>query len=242
MPVITFFQTKGGTGKTTSAFALAEILGNAKPTTVIDSDRRQPFSKWLKRGGEGHRFEIAPCVDEDKIAKAIHDATDRSTFVIVDTEGSGNMTSAKAVAVSDLVIITTTGSALDQDGVSEGVAFVKSLEKKTGRKIPVYILMARQPAAIITKAKRIAEQQMRDAGLNVFNTKIIERAAFEAIFGYSMTLFGLDPKKVSNPDKGYFNAKAFSMELLRVLASLNETSAKKAQKKPAKKLTTKEAA
>ena len=217
MPVITFFQTKGGTGKTTSAFALAEIFGSGKTTTVIDADRRQPFSKWQTRGGEGHKFKIVPCVDEDKIAKAIHDAQSRSTFVIVDTEGSGNTTSAKAVAVSDLVIITTTGSALDQDGVSEAIAFVKDLEKRTKRAIPCYILMTRQPAAIVSRAKRIAEKQMIEAGLNVFKSKIVERAAFEAIFGYSMTLFGLDPKKVRGPEKGYFNAKVFAMEVLRVL-------------------------
>jgi len=228
MPVITFFQTKGGTGKTTSAFALAEILGNGKPTTVIDADRRQPFSKWQKRGGEGHRFEIVSCIDEDQIAKTIHDELDRSTFVIVDTEGSGNVTSAKAVALSDLVIVTTTGSALDQDGVGEAVAFVKKLEKQTGRPIAVYILMARQPAAIVTKAKKIAHQQMIDAGLNVFESKIIERAAFEAIFGYSMTLFNLDPKKVRNPHHGYYNARVFANEVLKTLVKLRDGQAAEA--------------
>ena len=58
MPVITFFQTKGGTGKTTSAFVLAEILSKSASVTVVDADANHPFAEWKKDGGAGESFKI----------------------------------------------------------------------------------------------------------------------------------------------------------------------------------------
>ena len=45
MPVIAFANSKGGSGKTTSALLLACELANAKAVTLIDADPRHPISR-----------------------------------------------------------------------------------------------------------------------------------------------------------------------------------------------------
>ena len=42
MAVIAFANSKGGSGKTTSALLLACELAHSKPVTVIDADPRKP--------------------------------------------------------------------------------------------------------------------------------------------------------------------------------------------------------
>ena len=41
MPVIAFANSKGGSGKTTSALLLAQALAAHRPTTIIDADPRR---------------------------------------------------------------------------------------------------------------------------------------------------------------------------------------------------------
>lgn len=218
MPIITFFQTKGGTGKTTSAFALAELLSWTQSVTVIDADPNQPFATWKNDGGEGEKFKIVTEPDNEKIPDAIIEAAAKSTFVVVDTEGSANETAALAAAMSDLVIVTTMGSPLDQKAAAKAIKFVKSQEQKAGREIPVWVLMTRQKAIAQSRTIKKAIETMRDHGINVFNTQMIERDAFAAFFGYCTTLNNLDPKLVPAPIKAYHNIRLLRDEIVRIIA------------------------
>ena len=231
MPVITLFQTKGGTGKTTAAFVLAELLGRQQKTTVIDADQNEPFQDWLLAGGEGHGFEIVSFEKRDdkgnriggdvdrvkEVPAAIMQATENSVFVIVDTEGSANAVSARAVAMSDFVIVTSTGSPLDQKHAKKAIQFIRAWGKKSGREIPYKVLFTRQKAVAVSRTIKKGIENMTKAGVPVFDHSLIERDAFMAIFGYNSTLFNLPEDEVSGPDKAYFNAKLWSLEVLKAL-------------------------
>lgn len=220
MPVITFFQTKGGTGKTTSAFLLAELLGKSNSVTVIEADQNEPFKEWVAAGGENHGFDIVPAFEEDEIVQAIQTASTRSAFVIVDCEGSANLTAARAASVSDLVIVTSNGKPLDQRHAGKAIKYIRDVGHKLGRKIPIRVLLTMQPAVARSRTLRQAEEDMREHGIEVFNSQLIMRDAFAAIFGYCTTLFNLDPKKVNDPSKAYFNAKVYALEVARTLKAL----------------------
>ena len=220
MPVITFFQTKGGTGKTTSAFLLAELLGKGNSVTVIEADQNEPFKEWIDAGGKDHGFNIIPAFEEDEIVQAIHKASMKSAFVIVDCEGSANLTAARAASVSDLVIVTSNGKPLDQRHAAKAIKYVKDVGKRLQRDIPIRVLLTMQPAVARSRTLKQAEDDMREHGIDVFNTQLIMRDAFAAIFGYCTTLFKLDPKKVNDPSKAYFNAKVYALEVARTLKEL----------------------
>lgn len=55
MPVIAFANSKGGSGKTTSALLLACELAEKTAVTIIDADPRHPVTKWAaaKEGKTG---------------------------------------------------------------------------------------------------------------------------------------------------------------------------------------------
>jgi chromosome partitioning protein len=61
---------------------------------------------------------------------------------------------------------------------------------------------------------RNVQEQLAQAGIEVFRTPIVERAAFRDLFDYGGTLSALDPKLVSNVEKARANAQAFAGEVL----------------------------
>ena len=67
MPVISFANSKGGSGKTTSALLLACELANAKPVTLIDADPRQPISRWATMGNVPSGLTVVSNVTEKNI-------------------------------------------------------------------------------------------------------------------------------------------------------------------------------
>ncbi|KPA99934.1 AAA family ATPase [Ahrensia marina] len=222
MPVITFFQTKGGTGKTTSAFILAEILSRSNSVTVVDCDPNQPFEEWKKDGGTNEKFEFVTADDPERIPHEIAEASGRSAFVIVDTEGSANKTAARAAAMSDLVVVTSTGTPLDQKHAAKAIKFVRAAGKQAGKEVPVRVLMTRQKVVGQSRTVTQAIANMKKNGIEVFDSQIMERDAFAALFGYATLLFDLDPKQVNDPSKAYFNAKVWSFQVLDILKQQRE--------------------
>lgn len=234
MPVITFFQTKGGTGKTTSAFLLAEILSRHNSVTVIDADQNHPFAEWKKDGGKGEKFEIITEPDDEKVHIAVAEASGRSAFVIVDTEGSANRTAARAAAMSDLVIVTSTGTPLDQKHAAKAIKFIRGAGKTAGKDISIRVLMTRQKAIGVSRTVKNAIKTMKKHGVELFDCQLIERDAFAALFGFATLLFDLDPKKVNAPDKAYMNARVFVSQVLTALGQVGEPiAAPKTTKKEA---------
>jgi chromosome partitioning protein len=71
---------------------------------------------------------------------------------------------------------------------------------------------------------RNVQRQLAQAQIDVFQTHIVERAAYRDIFDFGGTLQGLDPKQVSNLDKAIQNAREFTGEVLARLRDA-ETSA-----------------
>ncbi|MEL6170390.1 MAG: ParA family protein [Pseudomonadota bacterium] len=229
MPVITFFQTKGGTGKTTSAFLLAEILSKSNTVTVIDADQNKPFQEWKNDGGRGEQFEIVTEPDAERVHEAIAEAAQRSAFVIVDTEGSANQTAARAAVMSDLVIVTSTGTPLDQKHAAKAIKFVRGAGKSAGRDISVRVLMTRQKAVGVSRTVKAAIANMQKHGISVFGCQLIERDAFSALFGYATLLFDLDPAKVNDPHRAYMNARVFVNQVLEALKEQQSPASKTSQ-------------
>lgn len=231
MPVITFFQTKGGTGKTTSAFLLAEILSRSNSVTVVDCDPNKPFEEWKNDGGSGEKFDFITTPDADRVRIEIGEASARSAFVIVDTEGSANQAAARAAAMSDLVIVTSTGTPLDQKHAAKAIKFVKAAGKAAGKEIPVRVLMTRQKAVGVSRTVKAAIANMEKNGIDVFSSQLIERDAFAALFGYASLLFELDPKQVNDPMRAYMNARVFVNQVLEVLRGDQSGQARKPKSK-----------
>jgi chromosome partitioning protein len=228
MPTISFIQPKGGAGKSTSALILAAELAKGAKVIVIDADPNAPIAQWSRRGGGTTNLEIVQADKEDSIFDLADEAQKKAAFVIVDTEGVADLQAAYTISVSDFVIIPSQGSALDQDNAARAIKLIKDQERQTRRRIPHAVLFTRVNAAIRSRGMAAAEGQLVEHGIDVFETRIIEREAFKAIFSFNTTIDNLNPEQVSGMDKAKTNAREFAREVIRRLKARSEQARKKA--------------
>ena len=218
MPVISVCSSKGGAGKSTSSVLLGlELAEKGAAVSIIDADRNVPVMSWSKRPGRPENLKVISDLSEETIIDTIAEETTKSSFVIVDLEGTASMAVGYAISRSDLVIIPCQGSQLDAAEAVKTIKLVKRQEKAFGRKIPCAILFTRTSAAIETRDLKDITNQFSQAGVDVFETRMVERAAFRAIFSYGGSLSKLDGSQVSGVPAAMKNARSFMAEVVSIL-------------------------
>lgn len=116
MPVIVaMLNAKGGTGKSTQAINLGTALERRNKTVVIvDADSAASSRDWASARPEGHpgRFPTVIAADRPELLAATIKAI-KADYVIIDTPGSNELVSQKAIGVSHVALIVMKPSALD---------------------------------------------------------------------------------------------------------------------------------
>ena len=215
MSVIVLANPKGGAGKTTAALLLASELGaRGARVAVIDADPEQWISQWGALPGRPAGVTIQGGATEDSIVDLIEAAAAEAAFVVVDLEGTASLMVAHAIAMADLVIIPTQGASMDARGAAKTIRLIRNQARPARRDIPHAVLLTRTSAAIASRALKNVRDQLGQAGIAIFDTQIVERAAYRDILDYGCTLAGLDPALVSNLDKAVLNARAFAGEVV----------------------------
>lgn len=218
MPTIVFASPKGGVGKSTSAVLLASTLAErGGDVTVIDADPNKPVSRWAKLPGKPESLTVLSDVTEDTVVDTIEDAAQKSTFVIVDLEGTASMMVSFAMSRADLVVIPTQGSQLDAAEAVKAIKLVRRQEKAFKRTIPCVVLFTRTSPAIKPRSLQAIAAEFADNGVPVFEAQMNERDAFRAIFAFGGTLSGLDGSQVTNIKAAKANVMAFAAEVITVL-------------------------
>jgi chromosome partitioning protein len=223
MPVISFANPKGGAGKTTTALVLAtELAARGAQVVIVDADPEKWISQWGSLPGKPANIEIVGTVTEDSIVDHIESAAQRSQFVIVDLEGTASLMVANAIGMSDLVIIPIQGSSMDARGGAKTIRLIRNQERMARRPILHAVVLTRTSAAITSRALRNVQDQLAKGGIDIFQTAIVERAAFRDLFDYGGGLANLDPAAVSNIEKAQENARSFAGEVLAKLRTAQE--------------------
>lgn len=227
MPTISFANPKGGAGKTTSALLLAsELASRGAQITIIDADPEKWISQWGKLPGKPDNLTIIGEVTEDTIVDLIEQAAAKSQFVIVDLEGTASLMVANAIGMSDLVVIPTQGASMDAKGAAKTIRLIRNQERMARRPILHSVLLTRTSAAVTSRALRNVRDQLDKAGIEVFSTSIVERAAYRDIFDYGGLLSELTADQVSNIEKARENAREFAGEVIAKIKSAQSADAK----------------
>lgn len=228
MPVIAFANSKGGSGKTTSALLLACALAETKPTTIIDADPRHPISTWAKMPGKPVGLSVVTNASEKTILDEIEEAAAKDPFVIIDLEGTASRLMSYAISQADLVVIPLKEQQQDALAALDVIQEIHRDMKATRRKIPYSILFTQSRAAVKSRtARHIAAQFRENPKIDVFDVEIHERDAFAAIFSIGGAVSGLDPKKVNGIDKALENVEGFRAEVVRKLRALKGADARR---------------
>ncbi|WP_336279626.1 ParA family protein [Bartonella sp. CB175] len=220
MPTIVFCSTKGGVGKSTSALVLSQVLAkHGSKVKIIDTDPNQPIAEEWWQNASPHyppNIDVQGGVNENTIIDVIDEAANMFGFVIVDLEGSANITASYAISRSDMVIIPMTGTKLDSREAAKVVSFIAREGRARRNNIP-YRIMFSKCSVIQTREEKEIRKELVEAKLPVLEHGIMNKAAFSSIFGFGCTLYDLNKEDVSNAESAIVNAEQFTADVVEAL-------------------------
>lgn len=193
MPVISFVNPKGGSGKTTNSFALAEqfALGGLS-VCLLDTDPNGFAESWMNaRVDEGlpaAPFDIEHEVETSRMVKCLKDLREKYDVVLVDTEGTANEATTRVLSRSHLVIIPLNPSYMDAEQAGRAVGLITEAEELLDYDIHYRIFFSRAPAMIRTATQSSIVTQLEAGGLKFLESQMSERRGFRDIFEFNRTL------------------------------------------------------
>ena len=217
MPIITFANSKGGSGKTTAALLLATELARGTDVTLIDADPRHPLTAWAALPDKPATITVVTSGGERAILDEIADAAARTPFVIIDLEGVASRMTSFAMSQSHLVIIPAQEQQQDVAAAIDVIAELHRDMRASRRTIPYALLMTRTRVVAKPRTARFIGQQLADGDIPMLNAEINERDAFASLFMTGGGLHGLDAREVNNIDAAIANASAFAAEVVAIL-------------------------
>jgi len=215
MAVIAFANSKGGSGKTTSALLLACELANTTPVTIIDADPRHPISTWAKMPGVPERLTVVTNASEKTILDEIEEAAARDPFVVIDLEGTASRLMSYAISQADLVIIPLKEQQQDALAAIDVIKEIHRDMKAVRREIPYAVLFTQSKVVAKSRTARFIAQQFRDnPRIDAFQVEIFERDAFAALFAVGGTVRSMGTGDVNNIDAALKNVENFTAEVI----------------------------
>jgi len=219
MPTIVYASSKGGSGKTTAAIILASELARQEISfTLIDADPNKHLFSWAKAVG----CENIKDANQSNILDVIEEAESKTKFVIVDLEGSANMSMGYAISQADLVIIPCKPSDLDGQEAIKIASFIKQQEKVLNRNIKYALLRTQTRAAIHTKIEKAIVDDFIGIGSIVFKNRLLDREAYKNIISFSCYIHDLEAKNKRDEEtkvKAINTASDYCIELIEILNS-----------------------
>jgi chromosome partitioning protein len=218
LPVISFANSKGGSGKSTSALVIACELAEAADVILIDADPRRPLAAWAVLSSPPPRLHVISSGGERTIQDEIDKAAAEVPFVIVDLEGMASQLATFAMSASDLVVVPAQEQHQDAQAAIDTLGAVKRAGRASRREIPAVVLLTRTRAAVKSRTARHIGEQLRGlTGVLVLEAELVERDAFAALFSSGGGLRQLDPREVNGIEKAIANASAISHEIIEIL-------------------------
>jgi chromosome partitioning protein len=160
--IISFASYKGGVGKTTTAYHLAEALG--KGTLLLDGDPNESALAWVNR----HDM-----ITEQFETLRASDSFDSSAYknIIIDTPARPNNSELKTISEnSDLVIVPTFPDTLSLD------ALMKMINSFNYMGIENYRVLITQVSGAV--AAQDAKSLLKELSVKFFSSQIRKRVLF----------------------------------------------------------------
>lgn len=234
MATITFANTKGGAGKTTVALILAaELAERGHRVAILDTDPQQWITRWNGLADTPAKFTVISDITEDTIERDVKALSKTMDYVIIDVAGGISPLLAKAIGLSDRVMIPVQGCAMDAVGGAQVLTILQELAVQCEIRIPHSVVLTRINSIITTRALTAVKALLAEKQVHVLETALIERAAYRDMFVTGGTLHTMEPERVSNLDKARENARQFAEEIIS-LVPLKVAKPKTAKPKVAK--------
>lgn len=228
MPVIAVANSKGGSGKSTTALILAgELADRGGDVILIDADPRRPAAAWSKLPGKPATLSVVSSAGERRILDEIEQAASTVPFVIVDLEGTASRLTSYAIGQADLVLVPAQEEHQDAQAALDTVAEVRRDAQAVRRLIPAAFVLTRTSAIKSRTARYVADQLRTSGAAPVLKTQVMQRGAFSALWSIGGTVRGLDVNEVRNLDAAIDNVRRLADEVLVMLAEAEKPAENK---------------
>lgn len=212
MPIISFINPKGGSGKTTSisniSVALLELGYKVK---ALDADPQTSLYQWNKvrdfqiKNGESLKPFFVASVQGQSLIEIIEEAKIISpdTFILIDTTGTNDENTRAAILRSEYIITPCSFSAIELWEVHKVIKLTENLAQRTGRnKIKVLLFFNKTPTNPKShKIRKEAALEYLETAMifpdKIFDAVIKERVVFQDAMGEGK---GVVDYKPSNSD------------------------------------------
>ena len=226
MPVISFANPKGGSGKTTLALVLALEFSKQQGArlAVIDADPNAVIADWASRRQQQAQhvpFTIVARPKEAEMVTTIVELSRSHDFVLIDLEGTASRLLSRAFARSHLVLIPLNPSPIDARLAAAAVQLVHEESEALERAIPYRLVYSCYPAAVATRSFRRIDEEIRAEQLPTLPEGLVQRAAFRDIFEFAKTLEELD-EMTSGLERARENAHTLARHVVDALKAIQQ--------------------
>ena len=229
MPVISFANPKGGSGKSTLVLVLAlELSRQGASLAVVDADPNAVIADWAaRRVKDGLRvpFSVVSRPKEGEMVATIGQLTQTHDWVLVDLEGTASRLFSRALARSHLVLIPLNPSPIDARLAAAAVQLVLEESEALERSIPYRLVYSCYPAAVATRSFKRIDSEIRAEQLPLLDEGLVQRAAFRDIFDFAATLDELTEDKTSGLDQARANAFLVAQAVVNALKEIQQEAA-----------------
>lgn len=175
-------NTKGGTGKTTTAVHLATMLAKQAPTLLIDGDPQASAVSWAAWRRESGRTPspTTTALHGKAILEEGRSLAAGFSHAVIDVGGRDSAGLRASLLLSQCAIIPVGASNLDAAAMTD-LLEILDLAKEYNPALDVRVLLTR----IDPRTKDAGEMLtfLKEQGLNVLNSRICERVAFRRVIG-----------------------------------------------------------
>ena len=226
MPVISFANPKGGSGKSTLVLVLAlELSRQGASLAVVDADPNAVIADWAARrvkDGLQVPFSVVSRPKEGEMVATIGQLTQTHDWVLVDLEGTASRLFSRALARSNLVLIPLNPSPIDARLAAAAVQLVLEESEALERSIPYRLVYSCYPAAVATRSFKRIDSEIRAEQLPLLDEGLVQRAAFRDIFDFAATLDELTEDKTSGLDQARANAFLVAQAVVNALKEIQQ--------------------
>lgn len=216
MPVIVVANSKGGSGKTTTATLLATTAEQrGASVSLIDCDPNTPHKDWAESGSKtAIHFEFVRT--EEQLDEAVEKERRSRQLVVVDLEGVASTLMPTAITMADVVLVPMGGTGLDEKQAARVVNLVRMFERRLGKKIPHRIVFTSTEAMGPNSLETDIMEKLRSAGIPMTKVQLHKRVPFAKSTGDNLTLWEMKPRKrheKESLEKAIKNAEDFVDEV-----------------------------
>jgi len=181
MAIITFAQTKGGSGKTTTAMCtVAELVVRGNTVAALDLDPNRPLGEFFCRVPELKGVRVSVPSPDKRVSALVKDLAQNYEHVVIDLMGAATNDTQVAMALADLILIPSQMSETDYRCGLETWSQAGEAEEVTRRAISRGVLLIRTSSgATRPRVEAFLREQYRQNGAYVLTASFGDRAAWK---------------------------------------------------------------